>query len=193
MTVSSIRKFVLGTALAAAIGMGGAAGVMAQNATPLNGHPAHIHAGTCADLDPTPVAPLVNLLPLGVERDDDGEVSETPEVRGTLTVGDLTYSETDDIEFTWEEMLGAPHAIVVHESDDAMENYIACGDIGGVVFDDDGEDMVIGLKPVGDSGYSGIAMLSSDDDNEVDVEVYLSGPATDAVDDGSTVEATPAG
>lgn len=191
MAISSIRKFVAGTALAAVIGIGGAMGVIAQE-MPANGHPAHIHAGTCADLDPVPVADLYNLLPLGVERDDDGEVSEQPEVRGTLTIGALTYSETDDIEFEWDAMLGSPHAIVVHESEDHMDTYIACGDIGGVVFDD-GDEMVIGLKPVGDSGFSGIAFLSSDDDDEVDVDVYLSAPAMDAVEDDSTVEATPEG
>ena len=192
MGISSVRKFVAGAALAASLGLGGAMGLAAQDATPVNGHPAHIHAGTCAELDPVPVADLYNLLPLGVERDDDGEVSEQPEVRGTLTVGALTYSETDDIEFEWDAMLGSPHAIVVHESEDHMDTYIACGDIGGVVFDD-GDEMVIGLKPVGDSGFSGIAFLSGDDDGEVDVDVYLSAPAMDAVEDDSTVEATPEG
>ena len=190
MSISSIRKFIAGAALATTIGLGGAAGVIAQDSAPSSGHPAHIHMGTCADLDPAPVAPLFNLLPIGVERDDDGEVAETPEVRGTLTVGEVTYSETDDIEFAWDEMLAAPHAIVVHESEEYMENYIACGDIGGVVFDD---EMVIGLKPVGDSGYSGIAMLSSDDDDEVDVEVYMSAPSSESDDSGETVEATPEG
>lgn len=191
MSIPAIRKFVAGAALAATIGFGGAAGVIAQGTTPESGHPAHIHVGTCAELDPAPVADLFSLLPIGVERDDDGEAAETPEVRGTLTVGEVTYSETDNIEFAWDTMLAEPHAIVVHESEDRMDNYIACGDIGGVVFDD-GEEMVIGLKPVGDSGYSGIAMLSNDDNDEVDVEVYMSAPATDS-DGGETVEATPEG
>lgn len=193
MNVSSIRKFVAGAALAATIGLGGAAGVMAQGETPQNGHPAHIHAGTCAELDPAPVADLYNLLPIGVERDDDGEVSESPEVRGTLTVGDVTYSETDDIELVWDDVLSSPHAIVVHESEDNMDTYIACGDIGGVVFGDDDDEMVIGLHPVGDSGFSGIAVLDADDDDEVDVEVYMSAPATEGGNDGTTVVATPEG
>lgn len=193
MNVSSIRKFVAGAALAATIGFGGAAGVIAQDSTPTNGHPAHIHAGTCAELDPAPVADLFNLLPIGVERDDDGTVSETPEVRGTLTVGDVTYSETDNIEFTWDDMLSSPHAIVVYESEDNVDTYIACGDIGGVVFGDDDDEMVIGLHPVGDSGFSGIALLDADDDDEVDVEVYMSAPTSDGEEDGTTVVATPEG
>lgn len=192
MRLSSIRQFIAGAALAASIGIGGGAAAIAQDATPQNGHPAHIHMGTCTELDPNPAAGLFNLLPIGVERDDDGEIAETPEVRGTLTVGEVTYSESDDIEYSWDEMLASPHAIVVHESEDNMDNYIACGDIGGVVFDDGG-DMVIGLKPVGDSGYSGIVFLESDDDDQVDVEVYLSGPVTDSEDGGETVVATPEG
>lgn len=192
MRTFSFRQLAVGAALALTIGSGGAIGVSAQDSTPTDGYPAHILEGTCSDLSLTSSVELLNLLPLGVERDDNGETSETPEVRGTLTVGDLTYSESDDIEFEWEAMLGAPHAIVVFESTSQMENYIACGDIGGVVFDDGGE-MVIGLKPVGDSGYSGISFLSQDDDGEVDVEVYLSGPAPDASDDGTKVVATPEG
>ncbi len=192
MKLSSLRRFVAGAALATTLGLGGAASALAQDSTPTSGHPIHIHEGTCAEVNPEPVAPLFNLLPIGVERDDDGGIAETPEVRGTLTVGDVTYSESDDVELAWDAMLGSPHAIVVHESEEYMENYIACGDIGGVVFDD-GEEMVIGLHPVGDSGYSGIAMLSSDDDGEVDVDVYMSAPASESDDSGETVEATPEG
>lgn len=192
MRLSSVRQLVTGAVLAMAIGIGGASGVMAQSSTPANGHPAHIHAGTCADFDPSPVVGLYNLLPVGVERDDDGEVAETPERRGTLTAAEVTYSETDDIEFGWDTMLGEPHVIVVHESEDHMDTYIACGDIGGVVFDD-GDEMVIALHPVGDSGFNGIAFLSADDDDEVDVEVYLAGLPMDAEDDGTTVSATPEG
>lgn len=186
MQFSSIRRFVVGTALAGAIGLGGGAVALAQDVTPAEGHPSHIHVGTCAELDPNPVAPLDNLLPIGVDPDSDDAI----ETEGVITVGPVTYSESDDIEFDWETMVGSPHAIAVHESEANIQNYIACGDIGGTVWDDDGKEMVIGLHPVGDSGYSGIAILSEDDDGEVDVEVYLSGAP---VVDDPAVEATPEG
>lgn len=189
MRFSSIRQFVAGTALAAVIGIGGAVGVSAQDSTPVNGHPAHIHAGTCAELDPSPVVGLFNLLPHAVEQDED---ADTPERRGTLSTAEVTYSENEDVSLEWEAMLASPHAIVVHESEDYMDNYIACGDIGGVVFDD-GEELVMGLHPVGDSGFSGIVFLSRDGDDEVDVEIYMVGLPTDSSDDGTTVEATPEG
>ena len=192
MRLSSFRTFTVGAVLAASMGIAGFAGVAAQETTPANGHPVQIMEGTCADLSPTSAVELMNLMPVGVEVDDNGDVKETPEVRGTLTAGDVTYSESDDIDFEWETMLGAPHAIVVYESEDNMESFIACGDIGGVVFDDDGDQMVVGLNAVGDSGYGGIGFLSNDEDGQADVEVYLGGPVK-TTDDGSNVVATPEG
>lgn len=194
MRLSSVRQFVVGTALAATLGLGGAAGVMAQDMEmDMNGQPAHIHVGTCADLDPNPVAPLNNLLPVGTERNDDGtidEEAEMPESMGVLTTGPVTYAESDDVEFAWEDMLATSHAIAVHESETNIQNYVACGDIGGVVFDDDGNKMVVGLQPVGDSGFTGIAILSEDGDGNVDVEIYVTGAPSDGDAD---VEATPQG
>ncbi|MCO5227138.1 MAG: hypothetical protein M9934_02480 [Thermomicrobiales bacterium] len=157
----------------------------------MTAHPAHIHLGTCADLDPNPVAPLQSLLPIGVNPDDDDV--QTQETLGVLTVGPVAYSETDDVDFDWDAMLETSHALAVHESDENIQNYIACGDIGGVVFsdDDDERNLVIGLHPVGESGFSGIAFLSKDDDGDVDVEVYLVGAPSDA-NAAPDVSATPA-
>lgn len=196
MRFTDIRQFVVGAALATTIGLGGAAGVLAQDAEAELSQPAHLHVGTCADLDPNPVAPLNNLLPVGVERNDDGTIDEDAdnsdlETLGVLTNGPVTYSETDDIDLKWEDMLGSSHAIAVHESDANIQNYIACADIGGVVFDDDDDTkLVVGLQPVNDSGFSGIAILTEDDDGEVDVEVYVAGAPSDSDAD---IEATPQG
>lgn len=177
MRPTSIRQFVLGTALAGAIGLGGGIGVLAQDPPMPEAHPAHIHVGTCAELDPNPVAPLNNLLPVGV--DPEAEEPEALETLGSLTAGPVSTSQSEDVEFEWETMLGSSHAIAVHESETNIQNYIACGDIGGVVFDDEGNKMVVGLHPVGESGFSGIAILSEDGDGMVDVEVYLTGQPAD--------------
>lgn len=194
MRLTSLRQSVLGFTLAGVIGLGGAAGVLAQDDAAAEGNPAHIHVGTCADLDPNPVAPLNTLMPVGTENDDDDndDAEATQEVMGVLTVGPVAHSESDEIEFSWEDMLASSHAIAVHESEANIDNYIACGDIGGVVFDDDGNKMVIGLHPVGDSGFSGIAILSEDGDGEVDVEVYVTGQPTSDEAPEDEVEATPA-
>jgi hypothetical protein len=64
--------------------------------------PAHIHEGTCADLDPTPAYPLESV--------QDGH-SET-----TVDVSAL-------------ELLAEPFAIDVHRSEADAGTYVACGEI----------------------------------------------------------------
>jgi Cu/Zn superoxide dismutase len=65
-------------------------------------HPAHIHAGNCADLDPTPKWPLEDVV--------DGRSKTTIDV----TSADLVLDE---------------YAVNVHESAEAADNYVACADI----------------------------------------------------------------
>lgn len=65
-------------------------------------HPAHIHRGSCADLDPNPAFPLEDVV--------DGRSKTTVEV----DVADLTADE---------------YAINVHESPENVATYVACGDV----------------------------------------------------------------
>ena len=65
--------------------------------------PAHIHPGTCANLDPAPAYPLPNV--------EDG--------RSEATV-DVALEELTDGEF----------AVNVHKSNEEASVYVACGDIG---------------------------------------------------------------
>lgn len=65
--------------------------------------PAHIHKGSCANLDPTPEYPLENVV--------NGESS---------THVNVSLDDLRDGEF----------AINVHKSADALNVYVACGDIG---------------------------------------------------------------
>jgi plastocyanin len=119
-------------------------------------HPAHIHSGTCDNLGDI-VAPL-------------GDVTELTagESFGVPTAVLVKESETD-VAVPLGDILAAPHAINVHESADAIQNYIACGDIGGRVIDG---DLTIGLRELNDSGHHGVAVLEGDDDG-TDVTVYL--------------------
>jgi len=66
--------------------------------------PAHIHEGSCADLDPTPKYPLQNVV--------DGKSTST--VQASL----------DDLK-------GQAYAINVHMSESDLMTYVSCGDIGG--------------------------------------------------------------
>lgn len=65
-------------------------------------HPAHIHEGSCADLDPNPAFPLEDVV--------DGRSQTTVSV----DITDLTLDE---------------YAINVHESPENATNYVACADV----------------------------------------------------------------
>jgi len=65
-------------------------------------HPAHIHEGSCAELDPTPAFPLEDV--------EDGSSETTVDV----DLADITANE---------------YAINVHESTENLDVYVACGDV----------------------------------------------------------------
>ncbi len=67
--------------------------------------PAHIHEGSCADLNPQPAFPLTNVV--------DGS------------------SETD-VQLSLDELALGSYAINVHESEAEADTYVACGDITDV-------------------------------------------------------------
>ena len=126
-------------------------------------HPAHIHSGTCDNLGDI-VAPL-------------SEVAELTagESFGAATAVLVKESETD-VPLPLGDILSAPHAINIHESAEAIQNYIACGDIGGRVIDG---DLKIGLRELNGSGHHGVAILEGNDAGTV-VRVYLTEEASDA-------------
>jgi len=119
-------------------------------------HPAHVHAGTCDDLGDI-VAPLTDVTELTA-----GEVFGAPSAV-------LVKESETDVPLALSDILASPHAINIHESADAIQNYIACGDIGGRVIDG---DLTIGLRELNGSGHHGVAVLEGDDD-ETDVTIYL--------------------
>ena len=147
-------------------------------------HPAHIHGGTCADLGDV-VYPLTDITPIGGGTERSGAASAIP-VEGSTTVVDTPLQDLIDGDF----------AINVHLSADEIDTYIACGDIGGVVTTDEGEqdpELIIGLGELKNSGYSGIAWLGADGD-QTRVAVYLAEPGSaGGASAESAQEATPGG
>jgi len=129
-------------------------------------HPSHVHVGTCAELDPNPAFPLDNV---GPRLTDDDELPAPEDIKGSLTANAVEYSQTE-IEVNLDDLLAEAHALNVHESDQNVGNYIACGDIGGPVVDD---WLYIGLMEQNDSGYVGIATFEKKDDDKTEVTVYL--------------------
>lgn len=175
----TLKNIALGAVVATSLAIGGVGLALAQDEEVAASHPVHIHAGDCANLDPNPVVPLNNIEPR-LNDDSDDETANSPQ--GVLTASTVLYSLSDEFEFSFDDdMLATSHAINVHESEENVQNYIACGDIGGVVVDD---QLMIALHPLNDSGHSGIAVLTKDGDGNVDVEIYLAEP-------GPESEATP--
>lgn len=168
-----IGVVLLAFALVATPVFGWATGVGAQDATPAPdgtpvadgaapvGRPAHIHAGTCAELDPTPLVPLTDVaIPTGTAAGT--EAVTQVEVSVTTVPMDLATILADD------------HAINVHLSPEEADVYVACGEIGGIALDDLGS-LAIGLREQNESGLSGIAFLTPNaaDPSQTDVSIFL--------------------
>ena len=145
-------------------------------------HPAHIHAGTCEDLGDV-VFPLPNLTATGVidgmltmaTEDPPAADSAAAEGPASAVPAKASWSFVDADLAT---LIEGGHAINVHESDENIEEYIACGDIGGSVTTvPEGEAgdgvLIIGLRELNGSGHTGIAVLQGMEDRTW-VQVYVS-------------------
>lgn len=120
-------------------------------------HPMHIHTGVC----PVPGTIV-------------GPMSDVSAVPGqSLGATDAIPVETarSKVDLAMWHLVGTDHAVVVHRSHDDMAALIACGDIGGPMASPG--QLIIGLGPVEDSGYAGIAILTDGGDGTTTVEVFL--------------------
>lgn len=115
-----------------------------------HGHPARIHEGSCEDLGP--VAFRLNGVGGGV--DLDNAPVATPTTVNPDSAYQVMVSETA-IDGVFDDMLGAGHAVMVYESDEAMDA-IACGNVGGVM---DGDTLITGLAETGVPGHVGFALF----------------------------------
>jgi hypothetical protein len=100
-----------GTATLTSQGSGTNVVLALENPASGSPQPAHIHKGTCADLDPEPAYPLENVV--------DG-ASETT------------------VDVPLEDLKGGRFAINVHKSEAEADVYVACGNLGEAPADDDG-------------------------------------------------------
>ncbi|MDP9473491.1 MAG: hypothetical protein M3Q71_22985 [Chloroflexota bacterium] len=174
------NRFSTTVALTAALGLSvldGSAG-LAQDATPEMAsqptgmtRPAHIHRGTCDSLDPNPLIPLtdVGITPSGSSGNATPVASP---MAGNMMAGGAIPVEQSitEIPVPIADILAAPHAINVHESAQNVQNYIACGTIGGTQF---GDTLMFGLQQMNNSGFSGVALLSDNGQGGTNVLVYL--------------------
>jgi hypothetical protein len=129
-------------------------------------HPAHIHSGTCDQLGDV-VYPLADVA------------HPTGEKMGAAGGHEVKISESNHIDAPLQEIIDGGHAINVHESAEAIDVYIACGNIAGVVHErenGEGMEIVIGLDELNDSGHVGIAWLGDDGKGGTNVTVSLIEP-----------------
>jgi hypothetical protein len=101
---------ISGTAVLTSTANGGVHVSMKLTGQELDGnHPTHIHTGTCANFDPSPIYPLetVNLSSVNREGISESDVANT-------ALSDLRNGE---------------FVILVHQSPEELTNYLVCGDI----------------------------------------------------------------
>jgi hypothetical protein len=177
---------VLGVGICLGVGPHGAT---AQDAA--DSHPAHIHTGSCTQLGDV-AYPLTNVSANGM-MSGMMAMAATPSSgmpAAMATPGGLTMSpamgattaipvETSQtlVDASLQDLLAKPYAINVHESQANIQNYIACGDIGGAMMTgsamNQGGVLAIGLHELNNSGESGIALLRATDNNQTMVWIYL--------------------
>ncbi len=193
VTMSGMRA---GAAVAAiGLAMTGAAAV-AQDASPVatmeaaggQSHPAHIHSGTCDNLGDI-VFPLSNV---GVPQSDATPMAD--EIGGGAVGSEMAlpaFVSITQLDASLEDILSGEHAINVHESEENIGNYIACGEIGGI---QQGDTLYFGLRELNGSGYTGVGLISGDPDGSTNVVVYLSQTGSGAADGAggeAMLESTP--
>ena len=153
-----------------------------------DGHPARIHEGSCEATGPV----ADKLTGVGATISLDGTSIPEANVVGAQTALPLDVSETA-IADSLDHLTGEPHAIVIYESDEAMDHTIVCGDIGGPVSADG--TLAVWLSSTADSRDSGIALLRDAGGSTVSVTIYLAEPSGDGTehdhDQPGTPEATP--
>jgi hypothetical protein len=128
-----------------------------------HGHPARIHNGTCESLQGV----AYRLNGVGGSVDIEGAPVATPTTINPSTSYQVMTSDTV-IDGSIDDLLNGDHAVMIYESDDAMDA-IACGNIGGAMA---GDELIVGLAEARIPGHLGFALFTPDG-NQTDVTVIL--------------------
>ena len=120
-----------------------------------HGHPTRIHEGSCEALGPV----AFRLNGVGGSVDLDNAPMATPTAVNPDSAYQVLTSETT-IDGTIEDLLASAHAVMIYESDEAMDA-IACGNVGGALT---GNTLVTGLAEAGVPGHIGFALFRSEGD-----------------------------
>jgi len=129
---------------------------------------------------------VVPLGDLSVEGMTDGTPTAADEATGPETAVTPDSSVTT-VDLPLADIIAGGHAINAHESAEEIQNYIACGDIGGRML---GDRLLITLSELNESGYAGVAELEDNGDGTTTVSLYLIETAHEE-GEGDTAAATP--
>ena len=124
--------------------------------------PSGIHNGTCAQVGDVAYQLADVGLPQGAQPVGQPAI---PAYQGITEVPGVTLDD----------LINGQFALVVHESAQAMQNLIACGDIGGSRF---GDTILFGVGQLNNSGYGGVALISANPNGGLNVVVYLTSNAS---------------
>jgi plastocyanin len=170
----SLIAVPLALVLIAALGTGVALHTVSAQGDPDASHPANIIAGDCGALGEV-VAPLSNV---SAEHLVDGTPSAGTSQAGAGSAIAIKVSVTT-APVSLSELVASSHALTVRATGEGIENYIACGDIGGSLIGE--TDLAIGLAELNDSDYFGNALLHDNGDGSTTVTVFIM--HSDQVDD----------
>lgn len=161
----------------------GAAVVAAQDATAQAGtepHPAHIHDGSCEELGDV-VHPLEDVSGEALS----GTPGATPESPAEGEPGDVIAKSRTEVDASLDDLTSGEFVVNVHESAEAIDVYIACGNVEGEP--EDGT-LTIELMQQNASGVAGQALLSDLGDGTTEVTITLTDASAEGV---ASPEATP--
>jgi hypothetical protein len=121
---------------------------------------------------PTPDTGMTSDAGMGTPPEGAEDVDVTTDVMASPTpdMNGVIAGSTTTVEASLDVILGAEHAINVHESAENIENYIACGDLTGTPSDG---QLEVQLQELNDSGYSGRATLRDNGDGTTTVTIEL--------------------
>jgi hypothetical protein len=153
-----------------------------------DGHPVRIHEGSCEATG----AAADRLPGVGATVSLEGTPIPVPATIRADAAAPIQASTTT-IRVAFAHLTEEPHAIVVYESDEAMDHTIACGNVGGPMTEKSG--LIVWLAPTNGSAATGIALLSDEGGTTTAVTIFLaeglSGAGTTGGDAHDTPEATP--
>jgi hypothetical protein len=139
-----------------------------------DGHPARLQDGSCGNLG----AVAFRLNGVGATVTAEGTPIPPPERVGAAAAfpADVSLTILDKL-FT--DVVKGEHAIVVYESDEAMDHVIACGDVAGVMTRQmagmtmPGDQVVFGLGDAIGSGLAGFGVIESIEGGKTMVAIFL--------------------